>query len=144
MWRKIICTAFKDDQKYKSHISFFVFGFPSFPSKDSKEGTLTFSSEQYYQFTSVQLSGSVMSKTLWPHGLQHTRLPCPSPISWSLLKLIPIQSVMPSNHLILCCPLLLLPSIFSSIRVFPNESFICILRTTWKYYACCLIRELTY
>ena len=39
-------------------------------------------------------------------------------ISWSLLKLMSIESVMPSNHLILCCPLLLLPSIFPSIRVF--------------------------
>ena len=43
-------------------------------------------------------------------------------ISQSLLKLMSIESVMPSNHLILCCPFLLLPSIFSSIRVFSNES----------------------
>ena len=42
--------------------------------------------------------------------------------SWSLLKLMSIKAVMPSNHLILCHPLLLLPSIFSSIRVFSNES----------------------
>ena len=42
-------------------------------------------------------------------------------ISWSLLKLMSIESVMPSNHLILCHPLLLLPSIFPSIRVFSNE-----------------------
>ena len=42
--------------------------------------------------------------------------------SWNLTKLISIESVMPSNHLILCCPLLLLPSIFPSIRVFSNES----------------------
>ena len=42
-------------------------------------------------------------------------------ISWSLLKLVSIESVMPSNHLILCRPLLLLPSIFLSIRVFSNE-----------------------
>ena len=41
---------------------------------------------------------------------------------WSLFKLMSIESVMPSNHLILCCPLLLLPSIFPSIRVFCNES----------------------
>ena len=47
-------------------------------------------------------------------------------ISWSLLKLISIQSAMPSNHLILCCPLLLLPSFFPSIRVFSNESVLCI------------------
>ena len=46
-------------------------------------------------------------------------------ISQSLLKLMSIELVMPSNHLILCCPLLLLPSIFSSIRVFSNESVLC-------------------
>ena len=45
--------------------------------------------------------------------------------SWSLLKLLSIESVMPSNHLIFCCPLLL-PSIFPSIRVFFNESVLCI------------------
>ena len=42
-------------------------------------------------------------------------------VSWSLLKLMPSELVMPSYHLILCCPLLLLPSIFPSIRVFSNE-----------------------
>ena len=46
--------------------------------------------------------------------------------SWSLLKLTSIKSVMPSNHLILCHPLLLPPSIFPSIRVFSNESVLCI------------------
>ena len=51
--------------------------------------------------------------------------------SWSLLKLMSIESVMPSNHLILCCPLLLLPSIFPSIRVFSNES---VLRIRWPKY----------
>ena len=47
-------------------------------------------------------------------------------MSQSLLKLMSIESVMPSNHLILCRPLLLLPSIFPSIRVFSNESVLCI------------------
>ena len=47
-------------------------------------------------------------------------------ISWSLLKLMSIESVMPFNHLILCRPLLFLPSIFPSIRVFSNESALCI------------------
>ena len=51
--------------------------------------------------------------------------------SQSLLKLISIESVMPSNHLILCCPLLLLPSIFPTIRVFSNES---VLRIWWPKY----------
>ena len=51
--------------------------------------------------------------------------------SWSLLKFISIESMMPSKHLILCCPLLLLPSIFLSIRVFSNESDVHI---TWAKY----------
>ena len=49
----------------------------------------------------------------------------------SLLKLIYIELVMPSNHLILCCPLLLLPSVFPSIRVFSNES---VLHIRWPKY----------
>ena len=52
-------------------------------------------------------------------------------ISRSLLKLMCIESMMPSNHLILCRPLLLLPSVFSSIRVFSNESVLCI---RWPKY----------
>ena len=51
-------------------------------------------------------------------------------ISWSLLKLMSIESVMPSNHLILCCPLLM-PSVFPSIRVFSNELALCI---RWPKY----------
>ena len=66
-------------------------------------------------------SHSVLSDSLLPHGLQHARLPYLS-LSRSLLKLMSIESVMPSSHLILCCPLLLPPSIFSRIRVFSNES----------------------
>ena len=58
-------------------------------------------------------------------------------ISWSLLKLMSIESVMPSNHLILCCPLLLLPSVFSSFRVFSNESALCI---RWPKYQSFSIR----
>ena len=49
-------------------------------------------------------------------------------ISWSLLKLMSIALVMSSNHLILCHPLLLQPSIFTSIRVFSNESALCIIQ----------------
>ena len=51
--------------------------------------------------------------------------------SWRLLKLMSIESVMPSNHLILCCPLLLLPSIFPRIRVFSNQS---VLHIRWPKY----------
>ena len=53
------------------------------------------------------------------------------PNSWSLPKLMSIESVMPSNHLILCRPLLLLPSVFPSIRVFSDESALCI---RWPKY----------
>ena len=74
---------------------------------------------------------SVVSDSLRPHGLQHARLPCPSPAPGWLLKLMSIESVMPSSHLILCGPLLLLPSIFPSIRVFSNESA---LHIRWPKY----------
>ena len=54
--------------------------------------------------------------------------------SWSLFKLMSIESVMPSNHLILCCPLLLLPLIFPSNQVFSNESVLCIRQPKyWSY-----------
>ena len=63
-----------------------------------------------------------MSHSLRPHGLQQARCPYPSfTISWSLLKLMSIESVMPSNHLILCHAFPTLPSIFPIIRVFSNE-----------------------
>ena len=81
---------------------------------------------RYADDITVQLSCSVVSNSLQSHGLQHARPPCPSPTpgvySQSLLKLMSIESVMPSNHLILCHPLLFLPSIFPSFRVFSNES----------------------
>ena len=79
---------------------------------------------------SVQFSHSVVSDPLWPHGLHHASLPCPSPTSQSLVKLMSIESLMLSNHLMLCCPLLL-PLVFSSIRVFCNESVLCI---RWPKY----------
>ena len=72
-----------------------------------------------------------MPNSLQPHGLQHTRPPCPSPTPRVYSKLISIELVMPSNHLILCHPLLLSPSIFSRIRVFSNESVLCI---RWSKY----------
>ena len=75
---------------------------------------------------SVQFCHSVVSDSLQPHGPQHTRPPWRHQRhisnSWSLPKLNCMESLMPSNHLILCRPLLLSPSIFPSIRVFSNES----------------------
>ena len=75
-------------------------------------------------------SHSLMSYSLQPHGLQHARLPCPSPTPGVCSDSSPFSSVMPSSHLILCLPLLL-PSIFPSISVFPNESALCI---KWPKY----------
>ena len=74
-------------------------------------------------------SCSPLSDSLRLHGLQHTVFP--ATISPRLLKFKSIESVMSSNHLILCHPLLLLPSIFPSIRVFSNESSFCI---RWPKY----------
>ena len=73
----------------------------------------------------VQFSHSVVSSSLKLHGLLHARLPCPSstPRTYSLMS---IELVMWSNHLIFCHSLLLLPSIFCSIRVFSKESVLCI------------------
>ena len=80
---------------------------------------------------SVQFSRSVVSDSLWRHELQHARPPLSITNSRSLLKLRSIKLVMTSSHLILCHPLLLLPPIPPSIRVFSNEST---LRMRWPKY----------
>ena len=69
----------------------------------------------------VQFSRSVVSDSLWPHEPQHARPPYPSPTP-SQPKPMSIELLMPSSHLILCRPLLLLPTIPPSIRVCSNES----------------------
>ena len=79
---------------------------------------------------SIQFSRSVVSDSLRSHELQHARFPCPSPTPGACSNLCP-SSVMPSSHLILCCPLLLLPSIFPSIKVFSNES---VFHIRWPKY----------
>ena len=75
-------------------------------------------------------SRSVMSDSLQPHGLQHAKLPCPSPFPGACSNSCPsswwCHPTIPS-----CCPLLLLPSIFPSIRVFSNELALC---TRWPKY----------
>ena len=85
--------------------------------------------QQLYQFSSVQsLSHVQLFATPWTVTHQAS-LSITS--SQSLLKLMSVESVMPSNHLILCCPLLLLPSIYLSIRAFSNES---VLHIRWPKY----------
>ena len=82
-------------------------------------------------FSSVQFSRSVMSDSLQPHESQHAR----PPVHHQLLEFtqthVSIELVMPSSHLILCLPLLLLPPILPSIRVFSSEST---LRMRWPKY----------
>ena len=81
-------------------------------------------------YSSVQFSRSVVSDSATPWtAARQVSLSITN--SWSLLKLMSIKSVMPSNHLILCHPLLLLPSIFPSIRVFSNDSAF---RIRWPKY----------
>ena len=84
----------------------------------------------YTYISSVQLLGCVrLFVTPWTPEARQASLSIKS--SQSLLKLISIESVMPSNHLVLCCPLLLLPSVFPSIRVFSSES---VFRIMWPKY----------
>ena len=84
----------------------------------------------HHQLNGHQFSHSVVSDCLQPHGLQHTRPPCPSPTPRVYSNSCPLS--WPSNHLILCHPLLLLlPSTFFSIRVFSDESG---LRIRWPNY----------
>ena len=84
----------------------------------------------FFNFSSVQFSRSVMSNSATPRTAA-----CQASLfitnSWSLPKPMSMESVMPYNHFILCRPLLFLPSIFPSIRVFSNES---ILRMSWPKY----------
>ena len=71
-----------------------------------------------HEFSSVQFSRSVMSDSLGPHESQHARPPCPTPTPGVHSNSTSIESVMPSSHLILCRPLLLLPPIPPSISLF--------------------------
>ena len=82
-------------------------------------------------FNSVQLLSRVqLFATPWTAAHQAS---LSITISWSLLRLMSIESVMPSNHLILCHPLFLLPSIFPSIRVFSNESVLLRWPKYWSF-----------
>ena len=78
-----------------------------------------------FQLSSVQFSHSVMSNSLWPHGLKYARLPCPSPIPGAYLSSLPLSWWCHPTVSSSVCPLLLLPSIFPSIRVsFPMSQLL--------------------
>ena len=85
------------------------------------------------QSTSQRFSSIQLLSLVWLFATPYTAAhqASMSIIFRSLLKFMSIESVMPSKHLILCCPLLCLPSIFSSIRVFSNETVLCI---RWPKY----------
>ena len=98
---------------------------------------------RYKFFSCPQILPLSSSPCIRVHSLSHVQLfatpwiaACKTSLSITntqgLLKLMSIHSVMPSNHFILCCPLLLMPSIFPSIRVFSNESALCI-RWYWSF-----------
>ena len=84
----------------------------------------------FYYRNNVVVVQSLSHVRLFDHGLQHTRLPCPS-LSQSFLRFMSAELVMLSHHLILCRPLLLLPSILPSIRVFSSDSVLCV---RWPKY----------
>ena len=87
-------------------------------------------------FSSVQFSRSVVSDSLWTPRTAAHQASLTITNSRSLLKLMSVESVMPSNHLILCRPLHLPPSIFPRIRVFSNESALHIRRPEyWSYWS---------
>ena len=92
---------------------------------------VVFKKLQIQEFSSVQFSCSVMSDSLQPHESQHARPPCPSPSPRVHADSTSIESVMPSSHLILGRPLLLLPPVPPSIRVFSSEST---LLMSWPKY----------
>ena len=130
-WYVIMCPLMDVPQSYRKC------GFSSAPLiqlKDLQTDMLSFSCKVCNLTLLLLFSLLVMSNSLQSHGLQHTRLSClsPSPRVCS--------NSCPSNHLILCCPLLLLPSIFPSIKVFSNESA---LHCRWPKYHLC-IRRLSY
>ena len=87
------------------------------------------SERHHYLFSSVQLLSSVQIFATPRSAAQQASMSITN--SWSLLKFMSIESVRPSSHLILCCPLLLLPSIFPSIRVFSKKSSF---RIRWPKY----------
>ena len=91
------------------------------PGAGNQAGGISRPSRPLRVLSSVQFSCSVVSNSLQPHGWQHASLPVHHNPR-SSLKAVSIESVMPSNHLILCRPLLLPPSLFPSIRVFSSET----------------------
>ena len=131
----ILCSASLCTPKPNLPVTPGISWLPTFtfhsPVMKSTSSFLVLAPESLYIFiSSVQFSRSVMSDSATPWLTAH-QASLSITNSWSLLTLMPINSVMSSSYLILCCPLLLLPSIPPSIRVFSNES---ILLMMWPKY----------
>ena len=112
-WNELNWTEMANKYTGRAHICLFSFCFYS------------------RSFNSVQFGRSVISDFLWPPWTAAHQASLSITNSRRLPKLMSIELVMPSNHVILCCPLLLPPSIFPSITVFSNES---VLRIGWPKY----------
>ena len=126
LWLSLLSKTYESETRYLSYFPVLVFDM-NCPSKTWKYGPET--QVVYIQFSSVQSFSRIwLFANPWTTARQASQS---ITNSRSLPKLISIESVMPSNHRILCCPLLLLPSIFSSIRVFSNESAF---RIRWPKY----------
>ena len=102
-----------------------LFGRLGTKKSDNCKNTLPWYSFPDWQHFNIQLSSVQLLNRVWlfvPTWIAARQASLSITNSLSLLKLMSMESLMPSSHLILCCPLLLLPSIFPSIRVFSNES----------------------
>ena len=97
---------------------------------DTKARTRALSGRSHFVVQS--LSCSQFFVTSWTAALQ---APLPFTVSWSLLKFISFDLMMLSNHLILCHPLLPLPSIFPGFRIFSNESILCVRRPKYQSFS---------
>ena len=116
-------TPLRKESKRKTRISWGIWVCSVIPKASSNPTHITVWLYMYIQFSSVQsLSYVRLFVTPWITARQAS---LSITNSWSWLKLMPIESVIPSSHLILCCPLLLLPPIPPNIRVFSNESTHC-------------------
>ena len=115
----------------KGRVQFLSFGYPVVLAPFVEKSILSFLWIGYFGPLNLHMNHRIVFIVQLLSAISGLKAPLPFTISWSLLKLVSIKSVMPSNHLILCHPLLLLPSIFPSIRVFSNESALCIM---WPKY----------
>ena len=125
-----VCMALFSKQELTAYNVFSMLS--SEPSPDTQSSTRGHT-KRIVDTWLLLLSCLVMFNSLRPSGLQQARLPCPSTFSWTLLKLMFIESVMPSNHLTLCRPLLSFLQSFPASRSFLMSRFCIRWPKYWKY-----------